>query len=848
MNHLIDPSFIRSLHNSKLAELRELAHIFNISTDGLTKTPLIQKIIDHRALNIKWNDPLVHLIAPDDTFDILPHYWDTKQEFKQNTTYHPLSEPPYIPPDTHAPFYVEFRDDGKRPHLLDIIEIYQSNTDPFIKIFGNKASIDVGLIQYYLKNNYRVPRHIIYILLQMFELSVNSIIQPSYEIYEYTNKLFIPDTFYRMPILDSPHINLQTIKMYSYQKSTVMWMNHVENLFKTECFIEASGTERAISIAGQPSIIFRNGQFFSEQCSGIIHRRVFAKGGILGHEMGIGKTACVISLIKFVKMTTHPRPCSLMTGGKNRIFLPINIIICPPHLVVQWNKEISSMAPELNSYSVLSKARWNTITPEMKQKADIIIIPYSADLITYIFPTLVTDCMVQRLIIDEGHEYIEQFVKLLTELIPQPQMLFDFYKNAWYISGTPFSKTDNMKYIFDLLHMCSEDSKVNLMSNQSIMQIMKLIYIHMTKDYVDNEINLTKLVVTNKFLTMNKVEEMEYLKILNNKHMGRNKLIMFASDIMIDGTCKSGDEIMPSVVLDINQYIEQRVSGLNSQILELENNIKSIDQILESYSDIHNSITLPFRNKRTRAINQLSEEKGLLERYHRILRTVDESQECSICLSAQESNDQKWAMCNGCLSIFCVDCFTIMCKLGNPSCPMCRSTRGVKLLTNNGGLCLPKWGTKASQMIADIKAIPKNEKIIVFSQFNELLHKLRAVLVKENISAEYMNSHIYNRNAIINRFQSDGDPQVLLLSSVNTGSGLNLTVANHIIFMDIIDTENIRDVEMVENQAIGRSFRLGQTKDITITRYIMSDTVEAEIFNQYKDYYTHYHDNRSSKK
>ncbi len=72
---------------------------------------------------------------------------------------------------------------------------------------------------------------------------------------------------------------------------------------------------------------------------------------------------------------------------------------------------------------------------------------------------------------------------------------------------------------------------------------------------------------------------------------------------------------------------------------------------------------------------------------------------------------------------------------------------------------------------------------------------------------------------------------------INTGSGLNLTVANHIMFIDIIDTDNINQVEMIEKQAICRAFRLGQKRDIHITRYIMTNTLEEDLFKANEVYY-----------
>ena len=81
------------------------------------------------------------------------------------------------------------------------------------------------------------------------------------------------------------------------------------------------------------------------------------------------------------------------------------------------------------------------------------------------------------------------------------------------------------------------------------------------------------------------------------------------------------------------------------------------------------------------------------------------------------------------------------------------------------------------------------------------------------------------RNA--NRFT--GRPRVLLLSSKHSASGTNLQCANHVLFVEPPGT-NARDSLMQETQAIGRTLRLNQTRQVKVRYFLMCDSIEEDIY------------------
>lgn len=80
-----------------------------------------------------------------------------------------------------------------------------------------------------------------------------------------------------------------------------------------------------------------------------------------------------------------------------------------------------------------------------------------------------------------------------------------------------------------------------------------------------------------------------------------------------------------------------------------------------------------------------------------------------------------------------------------------------------------------------------------------------------------------DRGNVVERFQSEGGPPVLLLSLRAGGTGLNLTAADHVFLLDPWWNP------AVEAQAADRAHRIGQDKPVALHRLIARDTVEEGI-------------------
>ncbi|MEO1337475.1 MAG: DEAD/DEAH box helicase, partial [Myxococcota bacterium] len=119
--------------------------------------------------------------------------------------------------------------------------------------------------------------------------------------------------------------------------------------------------------------------------------------------------------------------------------------------------------------------------------------------------------------------------------------------------------------------------------------------------------------------------------------------------------------------------------------------------------------------------------------------------------------------------------------------------------------------------------IASGHKALVFSQFTELLEICRRRLVALDIDHEYLDGGTRDRQAGVDRFQSDDNKKVFLISLKAGGCGLTLTASDYVFILDPWWNP------AVEAQAVDRAYRMGQTRPVFAYRMIARDTVEEKI-------------------
>jgi SNF2 family DNA or RNA helicase len=117
----------------------------------------------------------------------------------------------------------------------------------------------------------------------------------------------------------------------------------------------------------------------------------------------------------------------------------------------------------------------------------------------------------------------------------------------------------------------------------------------------------------------------------------------------------------------------------------------------------------------------------------------------------------------------------------------------------------------------------EGQKVLVFSQFVELLQVLKPVVEAHKWPYFYLAGQTENRGALVRNFQETEGPAVFLISLKAGGFGLNLTAASYVVLFDPWWNP------AVENQAIDRTHRIGQTQKVIAYRLLIKNTIEEKI-------------------
>ncbi|GAA5967788.1 hypothetical protein JCM11641_005766 [Rhodosporidiobolus odoratus] len=210
-----------------------------------------------------------------------------------------------------------------------------------------------------------------------------------------------------------------------------------------------------------------------------------------------------------------------------------------------------------------------------------------------------------------------------------------------------------------------------------------------------------------------------------------------------------------------------------------------------------------------------------------------------------------------CQHVFCASCIDAVVDASLP-CPQCGwalkpdeivepaasdagsySRSSSVASSRHGSVSLAERTAKTEALIGLLKATPKGVKSLVFSQWTGHLDRIEAALHEEGIATCRFDGSMRqskreeviklftasNKAAVAGEKADKKNPMVMLLSLKAGALGLNLTVASQVFLMDPWWQPAI------EQQAIDRVNRIGQTKDVRVFQIVAEDTVEARVLD-----------------
>lgn len=214
-----------------------------------------------------------------------------------------------------------------------------------------------------------------------------------------------------------------------------------------------------------------------------------------------------------------------------------------------------------------------------------------------------------------------------------------------------------------------------------------------------------------------------------------------------------------------------------------------------------------------------------------LLRLYIESQEeCAICYEVP-----KTPVITNCKHAFCRPCISQTINIQG-KCPMCRNQLTEESLLegqpegyDDENFDVETQSSKTEAMLQILKATLKNpgSKVIIFSQWTSFLNIIQNQLKAADITHTRIDGKMNApaRDRAIHALDNDPSTRVMLASLAVCGVGLNLVSADTVILSDSWWAPAIED------QAVDRVHRLGQTRETTVWRLVMENTVEERVLD-----------------
>jgi non-specific serine/threonine protein kinase len=127
------------------------------------------------------------------------------------------------------------------------------------------------------------------------------------------------------------------------------------------------------------------------------------------------------------------------------------------------------------------------------------------------------------------------------------------------------------------------------------------------------------------------------------------------------------------------------------------------------------------------------------------------------------------------------------------------------------------------ELIDDILA--EGHKVLIFSQFVKVLHVIRDHFDRQEIRYSYLDGSmkLEQRAEMISEFQGNEEVKTFLLSLKAGGTAITLTAADYVIIFDPWWNP------AVEAQAVDRSHRIGQTRNVIVYRLVIANSIEEKM-------------------
>ncbi|KAI1737674.1 SNF2 family N-terminal domain-containing protein [Xylaria scruposa] len=504
------------------------------------------------------------------------------------------------------------------------------------------------------------------------------------------------------------------------------------------------------------------------------HKPIPVMGGILADDMGLGKTLSMLALI-----CSSLDSVSTIKDQNQNAKHQGTLIVAPKSTLYGWMTQVSEHINDGQLRVKIYHGPNRETLASQFQDADVIITTYET-LRNEWAPREEARPLFSwkwlRVVLDEAH-HIRNRSSQIFQSICDIQSIF-----RWCLTGTPINNSlDDYGALLSFIRVFSLTRKSDFnswivmptekkepLSIQRLQALIQATCLRRTKEKaLSSELKLP--------LRFEKIHEV---------HLHPKDQVLYDS---IKTRCV---EIAAGV--DKRSEADSSPKGKEKRILLLINSLRLIcdhgEQLLPDVMKQQNSNS-PF-------------ELGMKQIY---------AAECSICeeeiYNASSITDKKDPLCTNCAA-----------SGTDKSTPACQPSAKILALLEN---------LKKDQTAAQYDQRPKKRHYnsVVFSCWVRMLDLVAQALERERFGFQRIDgrSSLEGRRKAMQEFNNNPNCTVLLASIGSSAEGINLTSANTVHLLEPHWNP------MVEAQAVDRVYRIGQTQQVTVIRYVVPNSIEIRM-------------------
>ncbi|QSL66591.1 hypothetical protein MERGE_000973 [Pneumocystis wakefieldiae] len=584
-------------------------------------------------------------------------------------------------------------------------------------------------------------------------------------------------------------------------------------------------------------------------------------GGILADEMGLGKTIEILSLIHSNKPVASLNSTPFIMNSNPSIqSCRTTLVIAPLSLLDQWRSE-AEIASKPNSLKIqiyygADKSIDALVQCQTTNQPDLLITSYGVVLSEWSQMTTNNKSFFNlfsidfyRVVLDEAH-YIKNRHSKTAKACSSLNA-----KRRWVLTGTPI--VNKLEDLFSLIHFLKIEPWGNFIFWKTF------ITIPFESKNIPRALNTVRMIFENVILRRTKT----------TKDIHGNLIITLPSkEIMTEEIVLSlkEREIYDFIYTKAKQaFIENSAAGtvfknyitILTMLLRLRQSC--CHPSLIKRGEKNDFLNLPFDKDIENSMNtdDIIDLKDLIEPFCNqniekqntdvyktcVIKNILENaqDECSIC-SASPIVEEAITSCWHMACKLCLKKHIEFQKAHNkkPLCHMCRSpideqnvyeiirkgSQGVS--DSNCRIELRKFtlisSSKLDALIKQLFALKMSDpyaKSIIFSQFTTFLDLVEVFIKRDNFEFLRLDGgmSMKERSIVLEKFRTEKKGLILLVSIKSGSVGLNLTAASWVFILDPWWNFSM------ENQAIDRVHRIGQTLPVKVVRFIVKDTIEEKM-------------------